>query len=553
MPLSRPKHFNWAELSAQAKGLLTPNEEKKNKMPKVDHEDQSEAHQVFRSAIGHGPGSITREGRSQKTNKKVEEASRMDELVHKREMAAEEANDDVANLPPGISSPGSTGVIFVMDRAMANGFSYDDPSWANFGQGAPEVGNIPGASKKPEVIDVGAMGIDVHEYAPTTGIKSLRAAVANLYNETYRKGMKSQYTFENVCIVPGGRAGLTRVASVVGEVYVGYQLPEYTAYDQMLSVFRRLVPIPSALSADDKYKLHIDKLKKNIDHMGLSVLFASNPRNPTGQAVEGEELEQLVKIGRSGQTVVLDEFYSWYNLEGTLGESLSAAKYIQDVNQDAVILIDGLTKNWRCPGWRVCWVIGPKSMIGTLSQSGSFLDGGASHIMQMAAVPLLEISRVKQDKIALQKHFRMKRDKVLERLENIGLKVKIPPKWTFYIWLDLSDLPPPLNSGLVFFEELLKQKVIVVPGIFFDINPAHRRNLFSSPCHHFVRLSFGPPMCQLVKGLDGIERVLRTAQEHFVNDGHLNNMGKNLMPHSRGSISKASIHGAADASGRTCK
>lgn len=31
--------------------------------------------------------------------------------------------------------------------------------------------------------------------------------------------MPSQYTYENVCIVPGGRAGLTRVAAVIGDVY----------------------------------------------------------------------------------------------------------------------------------------------------------------------------------------------------------------------------------------------------------------------------------------------------------------------------------------------
>ena len=51
-----------------------------------------------------------------------------------------------------------------------------------------------------------------------------------------------------------------------------------------------------------------------------------------------------------------------------------------------------------------------------------------------------------------------------------------------------------------FFEELLKEKTIVIPGIFFDINPAHRRNLFNSPCHHFVRLSFGPPLDDLERG-----------------------------------------------------
>ena len=41
----------------------------------------------------------------------------------------------------------------------------------------------------------------------------------------------------------------------------------------------------------------------------------------------------------------------------------------------------------------------------------------------------------------------------------MGLKVDVPPEATFYIWLDLSGLAPPLNNGLVFFEELLKVNV----------------------------------------------------------------------------------------------
>ena len=94
----------------------------------------------------------------------------------------------------------------------------------------------------------------------------------------------------------------------------------------------------------------------------------------------------------------------------------------------------------------------------------------------------------------------MKRDHVLERLKAIGLEVIIPPVATFYIWLNLERLPDPINNGLTFFEELLKEKTIVIPGIFFDVNPAHRRNLFNSPCHHFVRLSFGPPLEDLNKG-----------------------------------------------------
>lgn len=444
-------------------------------------ENDSEAHLIFRSQAGHGAKGIL----------------------------PQTINPDEETVP-GIVHPGSTGVIYCTDRAIANGFSYaDSHSWSNLGQGAPEVGPIPGAPEKPDSIP---LPVDSLEYAPTTGVKALREAIAKLYNQTYRVGKASQYTYENVCVVPGGRSGLSRVAAVVGDVYCSYHVPDYTAYDQVLSAFKRLVPIPTALVPEDKYKLNIEQTKKDIKTQGLAVIVASNPRNPTGQAIMGEDLKSLVALSREKTTLILDEFYSWYiypENEEDYGQSLSSAAFIEDVNQDSVVIIDGLTKNWRLPGWRVCWVIGPKNLITALSQSGSFLDGGANHPLQLAAIPLLDYERVKQEKIALQKHFKAKRDRVLERLEEMGLRVEIPPMSTFYIWLNLEHLPAPLDNGLTFFEELLKEKTIAVPGIFFEINPAHRRDLFSSPCHHYVRLSFGPPMRDIEMGLDAIERVLR--------------------------------------------
>jgi len=262
-------------------------------------------------------------------------------------------------------------------------------------------------------------------------------------------------------------------------------------------------------------------VKNDINTQGLQVLLTSNPRNPTGQVIAGPDLERLVEVAEGKTTVILDEFYSWYlypepgkENEYEFGRTLSAAKYIHDVNEDHVVIVDGLTKNWRLPGFRVCWVVGPKTLISALSQSGSYLDGGASHPLQIAAIPLLDPEHVAKERVALQKHFLQKRNHVLDRLEKMGLKVEVPPVATFYIWLDLSKLPAPLDNGLTFFEELLKEKTIVVPGIFFDLNPAERRDLFASPCHHFVRLSFGPPLESLDKGLDAIERVLQKAFKH---------------------------------------
>ncbi|KAH8117057.1 aminotransferase [Phellopilus nigrolimitatus] len=452
---------------------------------RIKHEKESEAHRIFRSAAGHKPQGI------------------LPQTVNPEEETV-----------PGIEHPGSTGVIYCSDRAMANGFSYAlSHEWANLGQGAPEVGELPGAPPRPSTVE---LPLDSLEYAPTTGVTELREAVAKLYNDNYRKGMASQYTHENVCIVPGGRAGLSRIAAVISNVYCSYQIPDYTAYDQVLGAFRRLVPIPTALDPEDKYRLNIEQTKKDIRSQGLSVILASNPRNPTGQVIKGKDLKSLVALSRESTTLILDEFYSWYIYpeEGEeYGKSVSSASYIQDVNTDSVVIVNGLTKNWRLPGWRVCWVLGPKNLITALSQSGSFLDGGANHPLQLAAIPLLDPERVQQEKIALQKHFKMKRDHVLKRLTKLGLKVDVPPTSTFYIWLNLERLPPPLNNGLTFFEELLKEKTIVIPGIFFDINPSHRRNLFNSPCHSFVRLSFGPPLADLDKGVDAIERVLKRAKK----------------------------------------
>lgn len=52
---------------------------------------------------------------------------------------------------------------------MANGFSYaSSHEWANLGQGAPEVGQIPDAPPRPTSIPLPE---DSLEYAPTTGVK----------------------------------------------------------------------------------------------------------------------------------------------------------------------------------------------------------------------------------------------------------------------------------------------------------------------------------------------------------------------------------------------
>ncbi|PYH45309.1 putative aminotransferase, classes I and II [Aspergillus saccharolyticus JOP 1030-1] len=436
--------------------------------------------------------------------------------THRQFRSAHEGHRPHAGLD---ASRASTGVVWCTERATEHGYAEDPSAWANLGQGAPEADDeIEGSFPRPTSIPITSAA---REYGPTAGIKPLRAAVARLYNEHYRQGKESQYTWENVCIVPGGRAGLIRIAAILGNSYLSFPIPDYSAYSEMLTLFKNIAPIPIPLAEDDHYHIHPDKIAEEIAR-GTSVLLTSNPRNPTGDFVGNEELARIQDICRDRATLILDEFYGGYNYTTDCdGTTISGAEHVVDVNQDDVLLIDGLTKRFRLPGWRIAWVVGPKEFVDALGSAGSYLDGGANVPFQEAAIPMLEPSLVRAEMKALQTHFREKRDFVLQRLHEIGFRVKDVPQATFYIWLDLTSLEPPLpkeaniSDGLNFFNALLTEKVIVVPGIFFDLNPAKRRDLFDSPCHHFVRLSYGPKMEVLKMGLDGIERVIRRARAQF--------------------------------------
>ena len=84
----------------------------------------------------------------------------------------------------GFRSVPRTGVIYVMNRAQQLGFSYENPEWANLGQGAPEAGELPGAPPRVTQVTMDAL---TQEYAPVAGLKTLRERVASFYNAVYRQ------------------------------------------------------------------------------------------------------------------------------------------------------------------------------------------------------------------------------------------------------------------------------------------------------------------------------------------------------------------------------
>jgi aspartate/methionine/tyrosine aminotransferase len=376
----------------------------------------------------------------------------------------------------------------------------------------PEAGQLAGAPPRLTTIEIGA---EDQEYAPIPGLWEMRETVASLYNCLFRRGLPSQYHAENVAISGGGRASLTRAAAALGHINLGHFLPDYTAYEELLDVFRLFAPIPILLEGDRGYVFTGDQLRREITGRGLSALLFSNPCNPTGKLVAGDELAEWVAAARELDCALLcDEFYSHYIWRPDVisdGGIFSAARYVEQVDRDPVVLFDGLTKNWRYPGWRITWTVGPRRVIEAISSAGSFLDGGGCRPLQRAAISLLDEDATRQETAAIQLEFGKKRRRLLSGLRDLGFEVDAPPEGTFYVWASTRHLPAELEGGMGFFRAALARQVITVPGEFFDVDPGKRRGKRPSRFRNHVRFSFGPSLPVIDEALNRFAQIIADA------------------------------------------
>jgi len=403
------------------------------------------------------------------------------------------------------------GVIYVVAEAVKLGFRNGHPDWCNLGQGQPEVGEM--ESAPPRFTDFRVEPED-HAYGPVEGTLELREAIARHVNRLYRAGKRSQYTADNVTVACGGRLVLTRLFAALGSVRLGYQVPDYTAYEDMIAYHMDRLAARAILTDESEgFAVSPERLGREIERHDLSAFLLSNPCNPTGRVLRGAELAAYVELARSRDvTLILDEFYSHFVYDGERPGAgpVSAAAFVEDVERDPVVLVDGLTKSFRYPGWRVGWAVGPRAMVDALTRAASAIDGGPSRPVQRAAVAVLEPARADQETAALRRVFSRKRNLMVARLEGMGIRCARPSEGTFYVWASLEGLKPPLSDADVFFRRALERKVMTVPGRFFDVNPRKVR-AGASPLAGWTRFSFGPPEANVRMGLERLEAMIASA------------------------------------------
>ena len=400
------------------------------------------------------------------------------------------------------------GVLWAVREAMAAGFTPGDPDWVNLGQGQPELGPLPGAPARVTSIDLGPAD---HAYGPVTGLSSLREGVAAHMNRQFRRG-RAPYAAANVAVAGGGRLALSRLLAALAPGRVGHATPDYPAIDDALRrAAGRLEPVRVEGRLEDGFLTRPEVVERHMA-AGLDAFVLSHPNNPTGSRYGAEDLGRLVAgARRHGTLLVLDEFYGQYVYDGDDGtpgggRAVSGAAHVVEVDRDPVVLIDGVTKAFRYPGWRIAWMVGPRAVVEAVANVGGGLDGGPSVPAQRATLALLDPAAADAEAEAVRTAFRAKRDLVTRGLADLGLRV-LPTAGTFYAFADLGGLPPALRDADAFFRAALRERVVTVPGRLFDIDPAQVRT-GPSPFRHWLRFAFGPPRDALEEGIRRLARVV---------------------------------------------
>ena len=319
-------------------------------------------------------------------------------------------------------------------------------------------------------------------YPKAWGHPKLRDAIVVYYNTQYR----STITAENVMIFSGGRPGIyTVLAFLKKHVTVRIGNIEWPAYLDIMAQTKtnyEIVPFTKENNFHPKNREYFSR--KNSDKETSILPIISNPQNPSGQTRWGEELRELIEIAEKPKNgLLLDEAYEMFH-----SPSVSGIEFVKDLDNSNIFLSGACTKGLQSPGIRIGWIIASKSNIEILANYSSFGMGGVSHLSQHYAIKLLNPSRVKKARKAVEEHYNWQRERYGKAFKEMGISV-YTGNGGFYHWL---ELPEGMTSNEL-NKRLFKRGAAILCAFDCDMGRPHSKDpSYITPYARFFRFSFGP-------------------------------------------------------------
>ncbi len=374
--------------------------------------------------------------------------------------------------------------------AAATGKYMGEPGTHPWAQGFPLTTRLPGGPPLPDSVSFGAADL---KYPKADGEPALREAIAAYYRESYG----ARVTADHVAVFAGGRPALFAIlAFLLPGTTVAVEETEYTPYWDVL----RLLDVPHALipsRVENRFRPAAgDYDVPPLPGTSRVLLLKSNPCNPTGVAVTGAALADLVRrFSAAGRGAIFDEAYEFY-LEP---EPESALRHIPDIDGTDLFVVGAATKGLQVPGLRIGWCVAAKRHIEIFRNYSSLGMGGVSRLSQRCATDLLEPARVRQARAAVGAFFGSQRRRYAEGLASLGLEL-FTGEGGFYHWARL----PEGDTGDLLNERLFAHDAGILPGRLCDM--ARPPGGGPSALDRMFRFSFGPLSPE---SFDGDMEILR--------------------------------------------
>lgn len=350
----------------------------------------------------------------------------------------------------------------------------------DFGIGDPD---LPTPSEIVEEMKKQIKAPGNNQYSTSAGENETRKAVADWYEKRFGVRLDPE---KEVVITMGSKEGLVNFCRAF--VNQGDKVlvpdPAYPVYAQGGTLLCEGVPVRVPLLPEKSFLMDLISVPR-----GSKIAFVNYPNNPTAAVATREYLKELVKWGRTTDTIICyDNAYSEMTFDGYVAPS------ILEVGRDC-IEFGSLSKTFNMTGYRIGYAVGDPDLISGLKKVKSQVDSGVPKFIQKAAVFALGMYRNGKRPPIVEKNvnvYRERRDLVVAGLREIGFKVT-PPLGTFYLWFDCN------GNSMDFAKKLLDVGVVVTPGIGFG---EHGEG--------FVRMSLTQPAKRIEEALERIERALKS-------------------------------------------
>ena len=331
----------------------------------------------------------------------------------------------------------------------------------------------------PEVIQqaaVEAINSGKTKYTLAMGLMELREAICDYYYREYHVVISP----DQIIVTSGTSPALLFMMLVIleegDEVIISN--PHYACYPN----FIRSVggnPVEVRTYPEDGFQYRPEAIRKALSDRTQGIVINS-PSNPTGIVMSDRNLEEIA--GFTKQYVISDEIYHGLVYEGR-------ARSILEFTKNAFV-INGFSKLYAMTGWRLGYLIFPKEFTSVMRRINQNFSISANSFVQWAGIAALQSAA--PDVERMKTVYNERRVYMLQRLQEIGLKIHHQPTGAFYIFADARSFCS--DSYAEAFRIIEEVKVGVTPGIDFG-----------SGGEGFLRFSYATSMENIREGLNRIE------------------------------------------------